>query len=71
MVPLEWTRLIGKLGETKIEKSVLATVEGSAYDEALVRYTRAVDQIMADLNELSRRNELGRITALLCKKERG
>lgn len=71
MVPKEWTRLIANLHDAKIERAVLEKAEGPAHDEAMGRYVSFVDAIMDDLAELSRSQTLGRITALLCKKERG
>lgn len=85
-VPAEWTRMIGNLCDAEVELQAIRAADGiagsavsesgseTAYwakDQAVVRYTRLVDEIMRDLIRLREQNVLGRITLLLGRKERG
>lgn len=72
VVPAEWTRLMGTLRNAQIDRDCMRAFETSPADRdlATVRYTRAVDAVIADLFALSAKGELGRITLLLSKKER-
>lgn len=72
VVPAEWTRMVGTLRDAQIARDCgkALTASDADRDLATVRYTRAVDAIMADLFALSANGGLGRITLLLSKKER-
>ena len=71
-VPDEWTRMIGSLRAAQVAQDTMRDPAASqiARDEATVRYSRAADQIIADLGTLSERQVLGRITLFLAKRER-
>lgn len=70
-VPLEWTRMQGNLHAALIERDILkGGLNAPARDEAVQRYTRAVDLIIDDLAVLKSGHVLGQITMVLAKKER-
>jgi len=71
-VPEEWTRICGNRAAAEVAKSVMRSPTATQIerDEATVRFSRAADAIIADLDALSEKGELGRITLLLAKRER-
>lgn len=71
-VPAEWTRMIANLRGAQVAGDTMRspTATQIARDEATVRYSRAADQIIADLGVLSERQVLGRITLHLARRER-
>lgn len=71
-VPQEWTRMIGSLRAAQVAQDTThsPTSRQADKDEAMVRYCRAVDSIIADLGVLSEQQVLGRITLFLARKER-
>ena len=72
VVPEEWTRMLGNLRAALIERDVMRSQVATQQmrDAATDRYCSLVDAMVDDLDVLSTRLELGRITAFLSKKER-
>lgn len=71
VIPAHWTRLVSLHHYARIDREQMRTgATQQARDEATVRYSRAVDQIMDHLNVLKDRGELGRITLLLSREAR-
>lgn len=70
-VPREWTRLVEKHHFARIDRDLMRNgATQQQRDEAAIRYGRAVEQIMDDLDTLSDQKQLGRMTLLLARKER-
>ena len=70
-VPIEWTRAVTAHHYARIDRETMRTGETQALrDEATVRFSRGIDTLMDSLTALDDRHELGRITALLARKER-
>ncbi|NJS39822.1 MAG: hypothetical protein HC783_13305 [Rhodobacteraceae bacterium] len=71
-VPAEWTRMIGSFRAAQVAQDQMKDPAASQQvrDDATIRYSRAVDQVIADLGTLSERQVLGRITLFLSKRER-
>ena len=70
-VPEAWTRLQVNLHAALIERDILkGGLSAPARDDAVQRYTRAVDLIVADLEALKTSHVMGQITLFFAKKER-
>lgn len=71
-VPEAWTRLVGLHRVAQVARDQMKDPAATqiARDEATVRYSRAVDALMDNLDRLSEAHELGRITMLLARKDR-
>lgn len=71
-VPEAWTRLIGHHRAAQVAQDQMKDIDATqiARDDATVRYSRAVDVMVAEMTRLSETQELGRITLLLSKRER-
>lgn len=71
-VPRSWTALMGLLPELLVTRDIMRNSKATQQmrDDGVARYSRLVDQTVDHLAVLSEARELGRITALLSKKER-
>ena len=71
-VPRDWTALMGLVPEVLMARTEMLNSDASQQmrDEAVARYSRLADQMVSHLARLSETRDLGRITALLSKKER-
>lgn len=71
-VPEAWTRLVGHHRAAQVAQDQMKDPGATQImrDDATVRYARACDAIVAEMNRLSEAHELGRITMLLARKER-
>lgn len=71
-VPDAWTRLLGHHRAAQVAQDQMKNLSATqiARDEAIVRYARATDEMVAEMTRLSEAQELGRITLLLAKRER-
>jgi hypothetical protein len=71
-VPEAWTRAMGQFRAAQVARDQMRdkTATQATRDEAVVRYSRAVDALMDELTRLSEAHELGRITMLLARKDR-
>lgn len=70
-IPAEWTRLVSLHHYARLDRDAMrngATQQDR--DQATARYTRAVDQIMDQLDVLKDQRQLGRITLLLSSEAR-
>jgi hypothetical protein len=72
IVPAEWTRMVTHLQAASVARDCMGdpTSPQVMRDEATVIYSRAADQIVADLITLRGSMVLGRITHFLARKER-
>lgn len=72
-VPQEWTTLIGHLSAAQVAEPMMndRALGRDARDEAIIAYMRSMDGIYVCLSRLRENGELGRITLLLAKRERG
>lgn len=72
-VPQEWTRLIGHLSAAQVAEPMMndLTLGRDTRDEAIIAYMRSMDGIFDSLSRLRENGELGRITLLLARRERG
>lgn len=71
-LPAAWARMISALREAQVARDVMRdpAARQTDRDEAVVRYSRAADAIIADLGILSETHVLGRITLMLSRRER-
>jgi hypothetical protein len=72
VVPEAWTQAMAHFRTAQVAWDQMRDPAAAQVmrDEATLRYSRAVDQMMAAMNRLSEGQVLGRITMLLAKKER-
>jgi hypothetical protein len=71
-VPEAWTRLIGLHRAAQVAQDQMKDPAATqiARDEAIIRYSRATDAMVAEMTRLSEAQDLGRITLFLSKRER-
>lgn len=66
-----WTKLVATHHFVRVDRELMRTATTQpARDEATVRYSRGVDQIMDQLEKLEDGQQLTRITAFLTQRER-